>query len=107
MKTLYVGNLAPEVTEEELRALFAVHGEVVRATLATDPATGRSRGFGFVELASGDRHAQPGAEVAARLPDAEQEAGTQFIRELLEFPNIQLARAPALVDGVQQGGSGG
>ena len=47
---IYVGNLAWEVTEEDLRSDFAAHGEVESARLITDRMTGRSRGFGFVEM---------------------------------------------------------
>jgi RNA recognition motif-containing protein len=57
MKKLYVGNLSFDATEEELRHLFEPHGAVESATLATDRDTGRSRGFGFVEMTS-DTEAQ-------------------------------------------------
>lgn len=50
MTTLYVGNLSCDLDEEGLRALFAVHGEVASVTLVADPASGESRGFGFVEM---------------------------------------------------------
>ena len=48
---LYVGNLTFSTTSEELESLFAEHGEVTRAVVITDRDTGRSRGFGFVEMA--------------------------------------------------------
>ena len=51
MKNLYVGNLPHSTTETELRNLFESHGAVERITLVTDRETGRSRGFGFVEMA--------------------------------------------------------
>ena len=47
---LYVGNLSFDVTEEQLRTLFSEFGEVVTATLVTDSYSGRTRGFGFVEM---------------------------------------------------------
>ncbi len=53
-RRLYVGNLSYSVTSEQLKALFAEHGEVVEATMITDRATGRSKGFGFVEMATED-----------------------------------------------------
>ncbi len=53
-RRLYVGNLAYSVTSDQLRTLFADHGEVVEATMITDRATGRSKGFGFVEMATED-----------------------------------------------------
>jgi len=50
MKNLYVGNLPHSATEAELRSLFEAHGPVEKITLMTDRDTGRSRGFGFVEM---------------------------------------------------------
>jgi len=47
---IYVGNLTFSMTEEELRSAFANHGEVTTARIITDRETGRSRGFGFVEM---------------------------------------------------------
>ena len=52
MKNLYVGNLPHSTTETELRNLFEAHGAVEKITLVTDRETGRSRGFGFVEMAN-------------------------------------------------------
>lgn len=51
---IYVGNLAFSTNNADLEALFAEHGEVTRAQVITDRDTGRSRGFGFVEMASSD-----------------------------------------------------
>jgi RNA recognition motif-containing protein len=48
---LYVGNLAFGTSSETLQRLFEVHGEVKSAQVVTDRETGRSRGFGFVEMA--------------------------------------------------------
>ena len=50
MKNLYVGNLPHSTTETELRTVFEAHGSVDKVTIATDRETGRSRGFGFVEM---------------------------------------------------------
>ncbi len=50
----YVGNLPFSTNKEELQALFEQVGEVIDATVMTDRDTGRSRGFGFVEMSSGD-----------------------------------------------------
>jgi len=49
---LYVGNLPYNVTEERLQEHFAQHGPVVSARIITDKFSGRSKGFGFVEMAS-------------------------------------------------------
>ena len=51
-KKLYVGNLPYTVSEEELRELFEKFGEVQSAKIIKDNATGRSKGFGFVEMAA-------------------------------------------------------
>ncbi|MFW6093064.1 MAG: RNA recognition motif domain-containing protein [Pseudomonadota bacterium] len=50
MKKLYVGNLPWSVTDSELEAYFAGVGQVLSARVITDRDTGRSRGFGFVEM---------------------------------------------------------
>ena len=52
-KNLYVGNLAFETTSDDLRDAFAQFGTVSSAQVVTDRETGRSRGFGFVEMAGG------------------------------------------------------
>lgn len=49
-KTLYFGNLPWAVTSEDLTQAVAEHAEVISARVATDRETGRSRGFGFVEV---------------------------------------------------------
>ncbi len=52
MTKLFVGNLEFSVTSEELKEAFAQAGSVVDAAVITDKMTGRSRGFGFVEMSS-------------------------------------------------------
>ena len=49
---LYVGGLPYEVTDDRLQELFSAHGTVESARVITDRMTGRSRGFGFVEMSS-------------------------------------------------------
>ena len=49
-KRLYVGNLPWSVSSTELQAMFAEHGSVVSAEVVSDRVTGRSRGFGFVQM---------------------------------------------------------
>jgi len=52
-KNLYVGNLSFSVTSERLREVFEEYGTVSSASVVTDRETGRSRGFGFVEMSDG------------------------------------------------------
>ena len=65
---LYVGRLPYTMTDDDLQALFAAHGTVVSAKVIMDRETGRSKGFGFVEMSS-DEEAQ--AAIKA-LHDSEQ-----------------------------------
>jgi len=57
MKNLYVGNLSYGATEATIRSLFEKHGTVESVNLITDRDTGRSKGFGFVEMTN-DAEAQ-------------------------------------------------
>ncbi len=52
-KNLYVGNLSFQVTSDDLREMFEPYGDVSSASVVMDRDTGRSRGFGFVEMSSG------------------------------------------------------
>ena len=52
--SVYIGNLAYEVSEEDLRSVFTDYGSVKRVHIPTDRETGRSRGFGFVEMDTDD-----------------------------------------------------
>ncbi|MBN1269032.1 MAG: RNA-binding protein [Kiritimatiellae bacterium] len=61
MKNIYVGNLAFGTTESELSELFGKHGKVASAKIIMDRETGKSRGFGFVEMDD----AGAGAAIAA------------------------------------------
>jgi RNA recognition motif-containing protein len=53
MKNIYVGNLTWDTTADELRELFEQYGRVAKAQVVSDRETGRSRGFGFVEMEEG------------------------------------------------------
>jgi RNA recognition motif-containing protein len=53
-KKLYVGGLSYATTENELQTIFEDHGAVLSATVITDRDTGRSKGFGFVEMSSAE-----------------------------------------------------
>src|SRR3954451_22290639 len=61
-KKLYVGNLSYQVDSSELEQLFGQHGQVLSAQVINDRDTGRSKGFGFVEMAN---DAEADAAVAA------------------------------------------
>ncbi len=52
MLKLYVGNLSYDCTDSQLRDLFSSHGDVSSAQIVIDRETGRSRGFGFVEMSN-------------------------------------------------------
>src|SRR3954462_15878781 len=92
MMNIYVGNLSYEATQDELRQAFEAHGEVSSVSIIMDKMTGRSRGFGFVEM-----------------PD--QRAGTAAISAL----NLQEIRGRAMTvneakpktEGSSRGGGGG
>ncbi len=70
---LYVGNLSYQTQEFDLRDHFANYGEVVSANIVTDRDTGRSRGFGFVEMATQDE-----ATAAQNALDGQELDGRQL-----------------------------
>jgi RNA recognition motif-containing protein len=59
-KNLYVGNLPFSTTADDLRAAFEEYGTVTRSQVVSDRETGRSRGFGFVEMTEGAEEAIAG-----------------------------------------------
>ena len=61
-KRIYCGNLSFRATEDDVREMFAQHGEVTDVHLVIDRETGRSRGFAFVEMATDE---QAAAAIAA------------------------------------------
>ena len=52
---IYVGNLTPDTTDDELRQAFESFGEIASVKIIRDGATGESRGFGFIEMQSEDQ----------------------------------------------------
>lgn len=54
LKNIFVGNLDFNTSEDDLRQLFQTYGQVDRVSIMTDRDTGRSRGFGFVEMANAE-----------------------------------------------------
>jgi len=95
---LFVGNLPWSVSDVELEDLFSPHGEVQSARVITDRDTGRSRGFGFVELETSDAaaviNAVNGREVdgrALRVNEAEDKerggfGGRRDQRDSRDYP---------------------
>ena len=74
---IYVGNLSYSTTDDSLRALFEQHGEVSSAKVVENRETGRSRGFGFVEMPN-DEEARAAIEA---VNDTEFEGRTLKINE--------------------------
>jgi RNA recognition motif-containing protein len=89
VKNIFVGNLSFNTTEDELRQLFETYGQVDRVSILTDRETGRSRGFGFVEMTN----AEEGEKAIAGLN------GSQFGGRTI---NVNEARPKA-----ERAGSGG
>jgi RNA recognition motif-containing protein len=89
---IYVGNLSYDATEEELRDLFGAHGQVDSSTVIKDRYTGRSRGFGFVEMGNSSE-----AEAAIEALNGTEHRGRRL--------NINEARSQGGPPG--RGGGGG
>lgn len=70
-KKLFVGNLPYNTTNEDLGEFFAQYGEVLSAAVIMDRATGRSKGFGFVEMTNDE-------EADAVIAKAEAEGGLEL-----------------------------
>ena len=73
-KKLYVGGLPYAVSDNQLEDLFSEHGTVESARVITDRMTGRSRGFGFVEMSSNDE-----AEAAAEALNGSEMDGRKLV----------------------------
>ncbi|MDX9731984.1 MAG: RNA-binding protein [Bdellovibrionales bacterium] len=89
-KKLYVGNLSYSTTDEGLTGAFAAHGTVESARVIMDRETGRSKGFGFVEMASDEE-----AQKAVAAMDG----------QALDGRNLKVAEAKP-VEGGGRGGGG-
>jgi RNA recognition motif-containing protein len=89
VKNIFVGNLSFNTNEDELRQIFEGYGQVDRVSILTDRDTGRSRGFGFVEMTSDE----DGEKAIAALN------GSQFGGRTI---NVNEARPKS-----DRGGSGG
>lgn len=96
MFKIYVGGLPYSVTDDQLQSIFAPYGEVASSKIITDRETGRSKGYGFVEMA--DEAA--GKKAIEELHDAELEG-----RKLLV--NEARPQEPRSGGGYRGGGGGG
>jgi len=76
VRTLYVGNLPWATKAEDLERVFAQYGEVISSRVITDRETGRSRGFGFVEVADQDAE-----QIIAALNGTEMEGRVLTVNE--------------------------
>ena len=94
VKNIFVGNLDFNTSEEELRELFGAYGQVDRVSIMTDRDTGRSRGFGFVEMTN----SEDGEKAIAAL-NGSQMGGRKL--------NVNEARPKAEGGGGSRGGGGG
>jgi len=74
MMNIYVGNLSYEATQDDIRQAFEAHGEVSSVSIIMDKMTGRSRGFGFVEMP--DKNAGQAAVSALNLQEIRGRAMT-------------------------------
>src|SRR5215510_14631709 len=92
MTNIYVGNLSYEATEDDIRQAFEAHGEVSSVSIIMDKMTGRSRGFGFVEMP--DNGAGQAAISALNLQEIRGRA-------------ITVNEAKPKTDGGLRGGGGG
>ncbi len=82
MKNIFVGNLDFNTSEDELRQLFEAYGQVDRVAIMTDRDTGRSRGFGFVEMSS----AEDGEKAIAALNGSQVGGRTLNVNEARPKP---------------------
>lgn len=97
---LYVGNLSWGVTTDDLKQAFGAYGEVTSAQVIMDKMTGKSRGFGFVEMPNAEQgqaaiNAMNGRDLKGRALDDLKPGGlgTHFMHALTDL--VQFATPPA------------
>jgi len=100
LKNIFVGNLDFNTSEEELRQIFEAYGQVDRVSIMTDRETGRSRGFGFVEMAN----AEDGEKAIAALNGTQVGGRTLNVNEAR--PKVERAGGGG-GGGRDRGGRGG
>ena len=100
---IYVGNLAHQATEEDLRQAFEAFGQVESVNIITDKFSGESRGFGFVEMPSKDE-----AQKAIEEMDGKDLAGREVkVNEARPKTNRRDSRGGGGGGGGGRGGDGG
>ena len=95
-KKLYVGNLSYDMSDSDLEQIFAAHGTVESVQVIVDRSTGRSKGFGFVEMSSDDE-----AQAAIGALDGQEHGGRAL------KVNEAKPRPPRTGGGGGGGGGGG
>ena len=101
MKNIFVGNLDFNTSEEELRQAFEGYGQVDRVSIMTDRETGRSRGFGFVEMTN----AEDGEKAIAALNGSQLGGRTLNVNEAR--PKAERSGGGGGGGGRDRGGRGG
>jgi len=101
LKNIFVGNLDFNTSEDDLRQLFAAYGQVDRVSIMTDRDTGRSRGFGFVEMTN----AEEGEKAIAALNNSQ--VGGRAINVNEARPKVERAGGGGRDRGGDRGGGGG
>ena len=101
MKNIFVGNLDFNTSEDDLRQLFAAYGQVDRVSIMTDRDTGRSRGFGFVEMTN----AEEGEKAIAALNNSQ--VGGRALNVNEARPKVERAGGGGRDRSGRGGGGGG
>jgi RNA recognition motif-containing protein len=97
---IFVGSLPFSLEEAELKGFFEEYGEVTSARIITDKFSGRSKGFGFIEMPN----AEEAKKAIEELNGAEVDGRTIVVNESIEKPKDGSARRPG---GFNRGGGGG
>jgi cold-inducible RNA-binding protein len=101
LKNIFVGNLDFNTSEDDLRQLFAAYGQVDRVSIMTDRDTGRSRGFGFVEMTNSEE----GEKAIAALNNSQ--VGGRALNVNEARPKVERAGGGGRDRGGDRGGRGG
>jgi cold-inducible RNA-binding protein len=101
LKNIFVGNLDFNTSEDEMRTMFEAYGQVDRVSIMTDRDTGRSRGFGFVEMAN----AEDGEKAIAALNGSQLGGRTLNVNEAR--PKVERSGGGGKDRGGRGGGGGG